>query len=50
MTGTLRVRTKIVMTVAKIPSVNASNLALLRPGMLEWSVAILQSFPRMLKG
>ena len=39
-TGTLRLRTRTVITVAKMPSVRASSLPLPRPGILDWSKLI----------
>ena len=39
-TGTLRLRTRTVITVANMPSVRASSLPLPRPGMLDWSKLI----------
>src|SRR5437667_29699 len=39
-TGTLRLRTRTVITVANMPSVRASSLPLPRPGMLDWSTVI----------
>ncbi len=41
MTGTLRLRTRTVITVAKIPSVSASNLPLPRPGMSDPEVNLI---------
>src|SRR5207253_9858789 len=48
MTGTLRLRTRTVITVAKIPSVRASSLPLPRPGMLDWSKLISTTQERSL--
>src|SRR5205809_4367000 len=39
-TGTLRLRTRTVITVANTPSVRASSLPLPSPGMLDWSKLI----------
>src|SRR2546425_12359299 len=47
-TGTLRLRTRTVITVAKIPSVRASSLPLPRPGMLDWSKLIVITYERNL--
>src|SRR5438876_11580530 len=47
-TGTLRFRTRTVITVAKMPSVRASSLPLHRPGMLDWSKLISTTQERSL--
>src|SRR5947209_19313301 len=48
MTGTLRLRTITVITVANMPSVRASSLPLPRPGMLDWSKLISTTRERSL--
>src|SRR5207244_862734 len=47
-TGTLRLRTRTVITVANMPSVRASSLPLPRPGMLDWSKLISTTQERSL--
>src|SRR5438128_12220416 len=47
-TGTLRLRTRTVITVANMPSVRASSLPLPRLGMLDWSKLISPTQERSL--
>src|SRR5438876_10736689 len=47
-TGTLRLRTRTVITVANMPSVRASSLPLPRSGMLDWSKLISTTQERSL--
>src|SRR5207253_11458385 len=47
-TGTLRLRTRTVITVANMPSVRSSSLPLPRPGMLDWSKLISTTHERSL--